>query len=141
LLGLSFVLGASIFYFVAIYVTRVIVGLALGRALIRTWPGDSNRLRVAYIQLLAGVALLAVMYSLPLIGWLLSAISAFLGLGALLLIIRGQVRVMRDAPGTRIRLLPRLREIPEIPLMVGDSTQPPGMDNLPEGFRWWEDDD
>jgi hypothetical protein len=81
------------------------------------------------------------MYSLPLIGWLLSAISAFLGLGALLLIIRGQVRVMRDAPGTRIRLLPRLREIPEIPLMVGDSTQPPGMDNLPEGFRWWEDDD
>jgi hypothetical protein len=141
LLGLSFVLGASIFYFVAIYVTRVIVGLALGRALIRTWPGDANRLRVAYIQLLAGVALLAVMYSLPLIGWLLSAISAFLGLGALLLIIRGQVRVMRDAPGTRIRLLPRLREIPEIPLMVGDSTQPPGMDNLPEGFRWWEDDD
>ncbi len=140
LLGLIFLLGASIFYFVAIYVTRVIVALGLGRALMRMGPGDSHHPRIAYVHLLAGVALLAVLYSLPLIGWLLSAVSAFLGLGALLLIIRGQVRMIRDAPGTRVRLLPRLREIPAIPPMIGDSKRPPGMDNLPEGFRWWEDD-
>jgi hypothetical protein len=92
--------------------------------------------------MLAGVALLAVLFSLPLIGWLFSAVSAFLGLGALLLIIRGQVRVIRAAPGSRIRLLPRQKDIPEIPPpMIGDSKRPLGMDNLPEGFRWWEGED
>jgi hypothetical protein len=139
--GLVTVLVASIFYFVAIYLTRVIVALALGRALIRLGMGEISQPRIAYLNLVVGVALLAVLYSLPLVGWFLSALSAFLGLGALLLIVRGQVRVIRDAPGTRIRLIPRLRDIPQIPPpILGDSTQPPGMDNLPEGFQWWNDD-
>jgi hypothetical protein len=104
--------------------------------------GDSHHPRIPYVHLVVGVALLAVLYSLPLIGWLLSAVSAFLGLGALLLIIRGQVRGIREAPGIRVRLLSPFRDIPQIPPpMIGDSTRPPGMDNLPEGFRWWENDD
>jgi hypothetical protein len=91
--------------------------------------------------LIAGVALLAVLYSLPFIGWLLSAVSAFLGLGALLLVFRSQMRTIRDTPSSRIRLLPRLRDVPQIPPpIIGDSTHTPGMDNLPEGFRWWDDD-
>jgi cytoskeletal protein CcmA (bactofilin family) len=141
-LGLVNILAASIFYFVAIYVARVIVALAVGQTLIRMGIGENLYPRVVYLHLLAGVMLLAILYSLPLIGWFLSAVSAFLGLGAMLLVIRGQLRVIRDTPASRIRLLPRLREAPPMPPpMIGDSARPPGMENLPEGFQWWEDDD
>jgi cytoskeletal protein CcmA (bactofilin family) len=141
-LGLANALVASVFYFVAIYITRVIVALAVGRAVIRMGLGETaSHPRIAYLYLIAGVALLAVLYSLPFMGWLLSAVSAFLGLGALLLVFRSQMRVMRDDGASRIRLLPRLRDAPQIPPpMIGDSTHTPGMDNLPEGFRWWDDD-
>lgn len=141
-LGLANALVASVFYFVAIYFTRVVVALAVGRALIRMGLGETaNHPRITYLYLIAGVALLAVLYSLPFIGWLLSTVSAFLGLGAILLIIRTQMRVIREAPSSRIRLLSQLRDMPQIPPpMIGDGPRTPGMDNLPDGFRWWDDD-
>jgi hypothetical protein len=141
-LGLANALVASVFYFVAIYFTRVVVALAVGRALIRMGLGETvNHPRISYGYLIAGVALLAVLYSLPFIGWVLSAVSAFLGLGATLLIIRSQMRAIREEPSSRIRLLSSLRDVPQIPPpMIGDSPRTPGMDNLPEGFRWWDED-
>ena len=130
--------GASAFYFIAIYISRVIVCLAIGRTLVRLALGDDGGM--IYLHLLVGVALLSVMVFIPVIGGAINAITLALGLGAIFLTftqIRGASR--RQTTPVTIPVAPQTaRQIP--PPIVGDTPRGPGMDNLPEGFRWWDRD-
>jgi hypothetical protein len=154
LLGVGVILGlidlgsASLFIMTA-FVARVVVCLALGRMIVRLLLGDDGSQRILYLSLFVGVALLSLTASLPIIGWIFNGVSLFVGFGAILIILRTRVEQIREtAPIAPPRytvtlppLLPRqseeARQFP--PPMIDDATRPPGMDNLPEGFQFWED--
>jgi hypothetical protein len=130
--------GASAFYFVAIYISRVIVCLAIGRTLVRLALGDDGSM--IYLHLLVGVALLSVLVFVPVVGGAINAITLALGLGAIFLTftqIRGSSR--RPTTPVTIPVAPQTaRQIP--PPIVGDAPRGTGMDNLPDGFQWWDKD-
>jgi len=105
--ALALVLGVvdigtvGIFYFVAIYVGRALVGLALGRLLFYLILSGDRTLRFHdYLSLLVGVLLISLLIALPGIGWIVNAGALFLGLGAILLLLLDQFRRIRDSEVT-----------------------------------------
>lgn len=140
-LGLFVVGGSSGFYFAAIYLSRVVVCLAVGRAIIRAVVGDDGSQRIVYLGLAVGTALLAALVWLPLVGVLVNGLALGLGLGAIMLLLQ-QRSARRAVPSVSPSLLPThsaaARQIP--PPIYETPPVGPGMDNLPEGFRWWDDD-
>lgn len=135
--------SAGLFYFVAIFVARAIFCLAAGKVIVRLLTReDPNQQRALFLSLLIGVALLAVLSAIPVVGWFLNAIAAFLGLGAVVTLIVAQIEAARDAATRRYPIPPPLptdieeaRQLP--PPIVEDSPNTPGTGNLPEGFKWW----
>lgn len=134
----------ALFYFIAIFVSRSLVSVGLGRILLRVLrPGSAFRHNMP-VQLAVGSLVLAFLFSLPALGWLLSAVAAFLGLGALLNDLQGQIEARRrpqvTRPGGQIALPSRSAEARNYPPpMLDGGQQAPGMENLPAGFRWWDD--
>jgi len=136
---------ASVFYFTAIFISRAIMGLFIGRIIVRGVIGDDGSQRVAFISLIVGILLLSIVVSLPMIGIIVSAITAFMGLGAILIVINNQMRALREqvpTPALRMKamspLAPRVAARQFAPPMLEEGSGP-GMDNLPEGFDWWDD--
>lgn len=136
---------ASVFYFTAIFISRVIVALLIGRGIVRAVIGDDGSQRVAFISMIVGVLLLAIVVSLPVIGIIVSAVTAFMGLGAILIVINNQMRALREqVPQSALRvkaISPSSHRSPArqfAPPMLEEGSGP-GMDNLPEGFDWWDD--
>jgi len=131
--------GASLFYFVAIYVSRVIVCLAVGRVIVWGIRGYDNSPRSLYTSLLIGVALLAFLVWIPVVGWIFNGLALAFGLGAICLTVaqfdlRAQAAVVdRPIHPTTSRPIPP-------PPMIDEKSSAPGMDNLPDGFHWWKDD-
>jgi hypothetical protein len=114
--------------------------------LVRLSLGDDNSPRITYLSLFVGIALLALLSPLPIIGWIINALALFLGLGAVMIGAQSQFRVYRDVgPAVPLRvtppLLPRRPEVvrPFAPPMMDDHSQSVGMENLPDGFTWWDD--
>lgn len=161
-LGLANIGGAGLFYFTAIFIARVIVGLALGRLLLRLARRDDGTLRSLLISLGIGLFLLTMGGALPVIGWIVYALALFLGLGAILGAIQTrfqQVRATDPPPPPPGRytaeflavssVLPYYPEEslpytpPNRPPMLDDTTRGRGMANLPEGFdiNWLNDED
>ncbi|PJF41275.1 MAG: hypothetical protein D6737_05125 [Chloroflexi bacterium] len=155
--------GASIFYFIAIFIARVVVCLAIGRIVMRSLLIDDGSQRYLLVSLLPGVVLVSLFVSLPFVGLLLNALAAFIGLGAILTTIRNRLRVIRAAtpPMTNnahgsnfasawsttteydeyLKLPETIEEaIKRPPPIPHDPIRPLGMDNLPEGFEWWDDE-
>ncbi|MFQ3566033.1 MAG: polymer-forming cytoskeletal protein [Aggregatilineales bacterium] len=130
--------SASLFYFFAIFISRVVVSLAIGRLILRRRRAEPVKRRDMMISLFVGVGLLSLVVSLPLVGWIFNAIAAFLGLGALMLLLQEQVRESRRAaPPHELPSDPHeARRLP--PPLVVDEPRLPGTDNLPEGFNWWK---
>jgi hypothetical protein len=104
---------------------------------------------MTYFGLLIGTGLLALLSSLPVIGWVINALALFLGFGAVVIGAQAKLRLYRDVGGpTALRvgvaapLLPRRpeRAHPFPPPIMDDNIQSVGMDNLPVGFKWWDDD-
>lgn len=153
-LGLANIGGAGLFYFTAIYVARVIVALAVGKLLLRLFWKDDGSMRSLFISMGIGLLLLSMLGSIPVFGWAFNALALFLGLGAILTVIRAQFRRFREAgaplppplPLHYADELPALPYFPEdaqrfAPPLIDDLPQPMGLDNLPAGFRWWKDDE
>lgn len=149
LMGIIDVGGVSLFYFTAIFITRVIMSLALGRLLIRVIAGDDGSQRMVYFSLFAGVGALSIIISLPLVGLVINGLTAAAGLGAILTVLQLQLRNVREvappiarAPLATLPQLPRrpqeARQFP--PPIIDERNLPRGMDNLPEGFVWWDED-
>ncbi|MBI1282278.1 MAG: hypothetical protein GC179_29400 [Anaerolineaceae bacterium] len=136
--------AASVFYFTAIFISRVIVALFIGRGIVRAAIGDDGSQRIAFISLVVGVLLLSILVSLPVIGIIVSAITAFMGLGSILIVVNNQLRTMREeVPSSALRMKaisPSQRSAARqfAPPMLEEGSGP-GMDNLPEGFDWWDD--
>lgn len=128
--------GAGLFYFTAIFVSRVIVCIALGRFMVRLLLGDRPERYMTYVSLLLGVVLLALASSLPYVGWLINALAAFLGLGAILTLIQRQLEIARSANTPEPKRPEEARQLP--PPVIDDQPRAPGTDNLPDGFRWWK---
>ncbi len=128
--------GMGLFYFMAIFVSRVIVAIAVGRLVVRLLLGDRRERYMTFISLLIGALLLALLSALPLVGWLVVALAAFFGLGAILTLVQSQLDRARAARATPNH--PQAaRQLP--PPSIDDTPQlGPGQDNLPEGFRWWK---
>lgn len=128
--------GISLFYFTAIFVSRVIVAIALGRILVRLVFGDRRERYMTYVSLLFGALVLALLSALPLVGWLVIALAVFFGLGAMLTLVQSQLDRTRAA-----RAMPhhpqQARQLPP-PSLDDTPALGPGMENLPEGFHWWK---
>jgi cytoskeletal protein CcmA (bactofilin family) len=132
------------FYFIAIFVSRALVCLGIGRIVMQIFRAGAGARGSALVQVALGALLLSVAFSLPVVGWLISAVAAFLGLGALLNYGQAQMEWRRKPASIRSTgtfALPNhsseARQYP--PPMPGGETGAPGMSNLPAGFRWWDD--
>lgn len=136
---------SGLFFFVAFYVSRILVALAVGRLLVRLLIGDDGSQRVLYVSLIVGTALLALLVWLPVLGWFVNAVALILGLGSVVLTISAAQFRMRSMQQTvqvagSVTLSPDdSRPIP--PPILDESRNNPGMENLPKGFRWWSEDD
>ncbi len=154
----------SLFYFGAIFLSRVVAAVALGRWLYRrgAMRATASRLQganaqrggnggylaggVGYLAALLGCAVLALLSSLPYAGWMLNAFAAFFGLGAIVSSLRQRLRVLRLPPPPPSRYettnaIPGQGEAPPPPPPIAAESwrAQPGMTNLPPGFRWWEE--
>ena len=143
--ALGILIGAGLlFFFMAIFVSRVIVCLWVGRALVRAFLGDASTTQLLLLSLIIGVGILGVLSSLPLIGWIVNALALFLGLGAVVIAIQGQFRNYRDVspamPPRTGRQFLSISSNPQRlpPPILDDQPKGVGMDNLPEGFVWWD---
>lgn len=124
--------SAGFFYFVAIFVSRALFCIALGSLLTRPLR-RAGRPRTAWLGLLLGVVILAFAASLPVVGWVINALAAFMGLGAILIIVLERLLAARGQAAPALEGAPQ--SLPPIP---EDTPRAPGMDNLPEGFNWWQ---
>jgi hypothetical protein len=123
--------GIVLFYFVALFISRVIISLAIGRVLLRPVYQSRNRMIDAYAQLAAGALALALLTALPYVGAFVTALSALLGFGAMITALQ--------QPSRRTVEAAIQRPVPEqtLPPPPRDGP-PPGMSNLPDGFDWWK---
>ncbi|MEP6988770.1 MAG: hypothetical protein ABI970_24425, partial [Chloroflexota bacterium] len=136
--------AASVFYFTAIFVSRVVVAFMIGKIIVRGAVGDDGSQRINYVALLLGIFLLSLIVSLPVVGIIVSAVTAFMGLGAILIVVNNQMRALRDrVPVSALRMKPaspvRRIDARSLPPPILDDGREPGMDNLPAGFEWWDD--
>lgn len=129
--------GAGLFYFIAIFLARVLTCLALGRLIVRRFTVLTTP-RGWLLALVAGVGLLSIFASLPVVGWVVNALAMFIGLGAMVNLLQAAPREQSApaAPPTyytveQVRVLP--------PPVLDDAPRPRGMDNLPDGFKWWDE--
>lgn len=131
--------GAGLFYFTAIFISRVVVCIALGRFIVRLLFGERPERYMTYVSLASGVIVFSLLSSLPYVGFLLNAVGAFFGLGAILMTLQRQLEIARQA--NAVAPLPATypeaaRQLP--PPVIEDKPRGPGMDNLPDGFHWWK---
>ncbi len=97
-LGVVDIGSVGLFYFVAIYVGRALVGLALGRLVFFIILRNQQATRwYDYASLLVGVLLLSLAMALPGIGWVVNAAALFLGLGSIIVLLLDQFRRIRDS--------------------------------------------
>ena len=156
-LGLANIGAASVFYFTAIYIARVVVALALGRFIVRMLRlgSDGHNMRTSFLHVAVGFIVLTVLGSAPLVGKIFTAIALFLGLGAILSVVRAQIQHLRESSGSPTPPPPirfQVKRSPPLPYFPEDAVQfappiidePPdaiGSGNLPEGFNWWGETD
>lgn len=120
--------GIGAFYFLAIYVGRVLVAWSLGRLLLRVWQAELTPRMFALASLLVGTGVLSLGIALPLVGWMINALALFLGLGTLLTV------ALREAD--RARNASPVAPTVSAPTPALLSTPPAlGMSHLPEGFN------
>ena len=90
---------------------------------------------------------MAILGSLPAVGWLFNALALAFGLGAILTHALARLREIREGvhevdirkTAPAYPLLPEnASRVP--PPMLDDGKPAPGMDNLPRGFDWWGED-
>lgn len=144
-LGLLNLGGGSLFYFVCGYIARMVVAAALGTLILERISAKELTVRDWMLGVGVGAGLIALATSLPTVGWIINLMVIGLGLGAILRLLwrmmhpqeigqQGPMRVVLTPPA--VRALP-----PQLPPPLLDDTPPArGMENLPVGFRWWDDE-
>ncbi len=132
------------FWFVVLFPARVIVCYVIGQSLGRRVFPEADRVSATVISLLLGVLTYSVIAELPigLFGWVINIGLLSWGLGAMVLFVRDYFLRRELSSGPHV-LPVDLR--PALPSSVTDTIEPPpevetqpGMDNLPEGFTWFD---
>ncbi|MCB9455774.1 MAG: hypothetical protein H6671_07310 [Anaerolineaceae bacterium] len=147
ILSVAYLGAASLFYLVVLFIARVIAALFIGRWIVRIAVGDDGSMRVTAISLIVGIILLTALAALPVVGWVFNWGAVLLGLGAIVATI-----YQRNATRRETALMPPfLAEPPPLPRhpeearhypppIITTTSRAPGMENLPPGFVWWDDD-
>ena len=79
--GIPLALIILAFYLIALYVTKVFIGIALGQKLLKWW---SKKQEVSLIwAMISGVVLFSMLTSLPFIGWIIGLLGICWALGAM----------------------------------------------------------
>ncbi len=146
ILGTLIVGGVGLFFFIAIYVSRIMVCLAAGKVLLRlTFFRNGNPVS-PYLSLLVGVVFLAFLATLPVVGLLINATFLFLGLGTIMNGILEYAQRIRQSDYEEWILSTASNPPPEDTIYVRANDPkalmganqghflPPGMTNLPAGF-------
>lgn len=136
----------GVFYFTAIFIARAVVGLGLGRLILQVAMGRDQARRSPRLSVLIGVALLALLASLPVVGFLFNAGALFMGLGAIAgatleWLQKFRLRQLSSAEpvGYRPSPAPQAQGSAKAPPAAAPMALPPiargiGLDDLPEGF-------
>lgn len=134
------------FYFCAIFVARAVFAMGLGRMVLQVATGRANARRRPRLSVIIGVALLALLTSLPFFGFLFNASALFLGLGAIASATISWLHAVRNGRFTSasqagIEAAPESEPHPtanvEQPSYAGPKPLLPsnlGLDDLPVGF-------
>ena len=134
--------GGGIITFLLLHAARILVALALGRALLYLLLRRSSRESTTRQELLTGALPVALLVTLPTLGGLANALVLVTGCGAISLALwhmRSPATRMRQ-PAALPAPLPRPVDHDALPV-IDLGREAPGMQNLPEGFNWWEDDE
>ena len=134
------------FYFCAIFVARAVFALGIGRMIIQIATDRANARRRPRLSVVIGVALLALLTSLPGVGFLFNSGALFLGLGAMASATLGWLRALRQGrfragarPGAggwtaqeaaRAAIVAPSTQPRKRPLLTADR----GLEDLPVGF-------
>jgi hypothetical protein len=143
LFGLVDIGGASVFYFAAIYLSRTLVAFAIGRWLVYRFTRSST-VWAWLLSLAVGTLILSMLFALPVVGFIANALALFWGLGVIFGVVQGQIRKLRESapvPAAEAVIATVSTPRSSAPPIVDVEPRPRGMDNLPEGFAWWSDDD
>ncbi len=144
-LGLANFGGGGVFYFICGYIARLVVAAALGTFILERVSAKELTIRDWMLGVAVGAAIVALLSALPAVGWVFNLLVIGLGLGAIVRLIwkvtrpqvistPGPLRVVLTPP--TVMTLP-----PQLPPPLVDDTPPArGMENLPKGFRWWDDE-
>ena len=142
----------GVFYFIAIFVARAVFALGLGRLMLQFAVGRENAARMPRIGLIAGVILLALLASLPEIGFLFNAAALFMGLGAIATATAEWLHAFREGqyrgsrpPDPMQNVNPNHRHQSKVDkstlfvnptpsILLPQPSEPVGLDDLPAGF-------
>lgn len=134
--------GGGVFLFLLLHVARVLVALALGRGLHHQLRRRSRRVYGVRAELLAGAVPVVLLVTLPAVGPLANIVVPLTGFGAISLALwhmRSPVTRMRQ-PAALPAPVQRPVDFDALPV-IDLGQEKPGMQNLPEGFNWWEDEE
>ena len=152
LLALVDLVVIGVFYFTAIFVARAVFALGLGRLVLQFAFGKESAARMARIGLITGVVLLALLASLPEIGFLFNAAALFMGLGAIATATAEWLHAFREGqnrsslpPDPMPNVDPNHPNSSEVDKnspfvsptpsqLLPQTSEPVGLDDLPAGF-------
>ncbi len=127
------------FWFVVAFLARIVVCYVIGQRIGVRILLTTDRATTLVISMLIGVVLYAAISNLPIgpVAFVVNAVLTFLGLGAIVLSVRDRLSMRRHLPLPAHALVSepapiRADGVPE------DFESLPGMDNLPEGFTWFD---
>jgi hypothetical protein len=142
--GLLTLGGGGLFYFVTVYVARAVTASVLGSLLItRITQADLSR-RQRALSVLVGAGIIAAVGSIYPFGWVVNLASAAFGVGAIWRALHKALNppVQPPAPQPARALAASSAPMsPNVPPPLSDMPSAPrGMENLPNGFRWWDEE-
>lgn len=136
--------GGAIFFYVCAYVARVVVAAALGTFILERISAKDLTSRDWMLATAVGATVIALASALPTVGWVLNLVCIAAGFGTLVRMLVRYLRTSSPHAATPVRLVLTPGAItlsPQMPPPLVDETPPArGMENLPEGFRWWDDE-
>jgi cytoskeletal protein CcmA (bactofilin family) len=132
------------FWFIVMFPARIIVCYVIGQWIGRRVFPEADRVTSIIISFLVGVVAYTLITDLPIgiLGVLLNIGLLSFGVGAIVLFVRDLFVAQRLAGVPHIMpvdLRPALPASRATPIMPPEDSQAlPGMDNLPEGFTWFD---
>ena len=130
----------GIFYFTAIFIARAVVGLGVGRLILQVALGARQARRRPRLSVIVGVALLALLSALPVVGFIINAGALFMGLGAIagatlkrLAKLRAGQSAFTGAAAAAAHAAPTAPAAAEL-VALPPIAQGIGLEDLPEGF-------